>query len=613
VTLAGARPVTTGWADETLPPELEQGLQRIDALADARFAEWKLPALAYGVIAGGRLVHTRSMGTLRVGEAATPRPSSVFRIASMTKSFTAATVLHLRDEGRLGLDDEIGLHVPELAAMRGPTSDSPRITIRHLLTMTSGLPTDDPWGDRQQGLDLDRFSQLLRDGLSFAWTPGTRFEYSNTGYGILGRLITNVAGREYRDVVRERIIDPLGMSSTGFLADEFTPDRRATGYVWRDGAYLEEPMDPYGALASMGGIFTTIEDLARWVGFFLDSVPPRDGPDGPAEGAPLSRASRREMQQPMVPADSIRLVQASADAMPEVESLHYGFGLFQTDDLRVGRIVGHGGGYPGFGSHMRWHPASGLGIVALSNARYGPAGLLAKDQMGELLRSEALPIRRVTPGLAARAAREQVERLLAGWDEELAAGLFAMNVELDEPMNLRKAVIANIRERHGSLRGDDAEPVESYSPFHAAWWLVGERGGRVRVEILMSPERQPKVQTLALTSVPEPSALLRRIAERIIGSVNAGQGGGMVDWPSDVNLGDQIDLGAVRRTLAATAARFTPVSLGSVMEGDGEGRATFRLQSDRGLLDLALEVDPDKPCVTAVSIAPIRMVLPDLD
>ena len=76
----------------------------------------------------------------------------------MTKSFTAATILGLRDEGRLSLDDPIARHVPEVAGLHGPTADSPPITVRHLLTMSSGLGTDDPWGDRQQGLDLDAFS-----------------------------------------------------------------------------------------------------------------------------------------------------------------------------------------------------------------------------------------------------------------------------------------------------------------------------------------------------------------------------------------------------------------------------------------------------------------------
>ncbi|HUG30479.1 MAG TPA: serine hydrolase domain-containing protein, partial [Candidatus Limnocylindria bacterium] len=244
------------------PTAIEAALKRVDDLADRTFAGWHVPGLAYGVVLNGELIHGRGLGTLRVGEDATPTPSSIFRIASMTKSFTAATVLLLRDEGRLRLDDPIADYVPELANVQLPTTDSPPITIRHLLTMTAGFPTDDPWGDRQQGLDLGEFSKLLAGGLSFAWAPGTRFEYSNTGYGILGRLITNVTGREYREAVRERILQPLGMHSTGYLEAEVAEERKAHGYIWRNGEYLEEPIDGYGALASMGGIFTTVEDLA---------------------------------------------------------------------------------------------------------------------------------------------------------------------------------------------------------------------------------------------------------------------------------------------------------------------------------------------------------------
>src|SRR4029077_11183272 len=157
----------------------------------------------------GSLVHSRGIGTLRVGEDAPPDADSVFRIASMTKSFTAATILVLRDEGLLRLDDPIAAHVPELAVLRAPTADSPVISVRDLMTMASGLATDDPWGDRQQGLGLDAFSELLQGPLTFAWPPGARFEYSNLAYGIRGPLITNVAGREYREVVRERLLGPL--------------------------------------------------------------------------------------------------------------------------------------------------------------------------------------------------------------------------------------------------------------------------------------------------------------------------------------------------------------------------------------------------------------------
>ena len=114
----------------TVPASLEAGIARIDEMADRAFAGWKVPGLVYGLVYGNDLVHVRGLGTLRVGEDATPDARSVFRIASMTKSFTAATVLSLRDEGRLGLDDAIEQHVPELASLRYPTTDSPRVTIR---------------------------------------------------------------------------------------------------------------------------------------------------------------------------------------------------------------------------------------------------------------------------------------------------------------------------------------------------------------------------------------------------------------------------------------------------------------------------------------------------
>jgi len=588
---------------------LDAALARVDEIADATFAGWNVPGLVYGVVRDGRLVHSRGVGTLRVGEDATPTTSSIFRIASMTKSFTAAAVLLLRDEGRLRLDDEIAQHVPELAAVRLPTRDSPPITIRHLLTMTAGFPTDDPWGDRQQGLDLAEFSALLRGGLSFAWAPGTRFEYSNLGYGILGRLITNVAGSEYREVVRDRLLEPLGMSSSGYLAEQLDPERLARGYVWRDGDFLEEPMDGYGALASMGGMFTTVDDLVRWVAGFQDAWPPRDDPEG---AHPLARASRREMQQPNVPAD-LRVTARSAEAMPDVESLHYGFGLFQVDDVRFGRVIGHAGGYPGFGSHMRWHPASGLGVIAFANGRYAPASLLAKEILGVLLQAEVVPLRRTRPAEATRAARAAVDRLIAAWDDDLAAGLFAMNVELDEPVASRKAVLERIRERHGALTPDPSVAGQSLTRFHKVWWLRGARGGRVRVEILLTPEASPRVQTFAITSVPEPVPPLAHAATELVATINAAADPSRADWPSDVALGADVALAAVRRQLRAAEARFGPVELGPAIDGDGERKVTYRLHGPRGHLELALTYDVDASCVAAISLIPVKLLPPDLD
>src|SRR5262245_35015701 len=171
-------------------PSFDDVLHSVDEKLEKQREEGKIPGVAWGVIRGGELVHTGGAGTLCDGEDRPPDADTVFRIASMTKSFTAATILALRDEGRLRLDDEVAAYVRELAAWRHAAADVPPSTIRHLLTMSAGLPTDDPWGDRQQGLPLDAFAELLAAGPTFAWPPGTQFEYSNLGYGILGRVIT---------------------------------------------------------------------------------------------------------------------------------------------------------------------------------------------------------------------------------------------------------------------------------------------------------------------------------------------------------------------------------------------------------------------------------------
>ena len=580
---------------------LEDALTEVDLVADRFLAGRHIPGVAYGIVAGGKLVHTRGLGTLRIGENASPSADSVFRIASITKSFTAATILALRDEGSLTLDDPIATHLPDLAKLRGPTADAPAITIRHLLTMASGLATDDPWGDRQQGLDLRVFARFLRGPLTFAWTPGTRFEYSNLGYGILGRLITAVGGAEYRDVVRARLLEPLGMTGTRYLLKEVPVKRRAKGYLWRDEAYVVEPFDAYGALASMGGIYTSVRDLATWIAFFTDAYPPRDGTDA---ASPLSRASRREMQTGYTQLRPY-IFSASLDGEPETVGAAYGYGLFIEDSSRWGRIVGHSGGYPGFGSAMRWQPSSGLGVIVLANHRYAPATPLSRELLASILASGAVPPRRLRPSSATSAARAIVERLLAAWDDDLAERVFAMNVELDEPLAVRRAAIEGLAMVHGTLRPDRELPAESESPLHTGWWLAGEKGGRVKVEVLLSPESPPRIQAFNVTSVAAPTSQLAEIASRIIGAINGPDPFAF----ADLTVGPDVDRPALARILRIAAARYQPVTLGPAVAGDGATTATWRVAGQDGSLELSLTRDAVTGVVTAIALRP-RLVPP---
>lgn len=470
----------------------------IDELFAAFHAESPQPALAYGVVVNGRLVHGGGLGELTVGGPA-PTADSVFRIASMTKSFTAACLLGLRDEGALSLDDPVHRWVPELAELRGPTADSPTITVRDLLSMSAGFPTDDAWGDRLLSLSHAGFDAILRTGFSLAWAPGTAFEYSNLSYAILGRVIAASAGQDYRHVVESRVLRPLHLSSTVFEADEVPAAGLAAGYHDRDGAWLDMPLAAHGEFAAMGGLFSSVRDLARWVGEFTDAFPPRDDPQGEHT---LPRATRREMQQvhrmtPPAPPTP------GANDKPVPLSGGYGFGLFVEHDPRVGLVVSHPGGLPGFGSAMRWHPDSGLGVVVLANATYSPAPRMAAKALDAILTSR-VPRTRVVPWPETETAYENVVRLLAHWDDDLAGQIFAKNVDMDEPLDRRRAEIARLREELGALRPDPESAVESESPADIAWFMRGERG-RVKVKIALSPTRPPAIQTLELTVPPDPA------------------------------------------------------------------------------------------------------------
>ncbi len=587
------------------------------------------PGVAWGVVADGALALSGGTGTLRAGEDRRPDAGSVFRIASMTKSFTATAVLALRDAGRLALDDPVARHVPDLAAVALPTTDSPALTLRHLLTMSGGLPTDDPWGDRQQGLDLEAFGAFLRRGLSFAWVPGTTFEYSNLGYAILGRAVAAVTGQDYADAVRRLVLDPLGLTSTVYRADEVDPARLAVGHrpaparpgaaagangatAGLDGTGWEEvPFDPYGAFAPMGGLFSSVADLARWVAGFTDAFPPRDAPDG---GHPLSRPSRREMQQ-QHRAIPTRVLAPAVDEPAVGRGGGYGFGLVAEHDPQRGMFVGHSGGYPGFGSHMRWHPDSGLGVVVLANSTYAPTQPVATQILLALLDAgrspapvtadpagsvgAALPAVRSTvrpaapaPGtpwpqtLAAMAA---VERLVTAWDDTAAARFLADNVDLDEPVAVRReriALAAALAGRGGVLCRDPRAPAVHDSPAHALWWLRG-RLGRVRLEIRLTPHPDPLVQTLSVTPVPDPAPALAGVVRAVAAELASPVPG----WPAGVDLASGYDVTSAVRQLRVAAAYAGACTVGEASGGDGVRTTVVRLVGARAPLDLSVEVD----------------------
>ena len=274
------------------------------------------------------------------------------------------------------------------------------------------------------------------------------------------------------------------------------------------------------------------------------------------------------------------LTWASVAALPTVAAMGYGFGTFVRSDMELGTVVAHSGGYPGFGSHMRWHPGSGVGVVVLGNRTYFPALKIGDQMLRALVRAEAAPIRRLTPAPALEVARDAVERLLAAWDDELAAATFSMNVDMDEPLDRRRAAFDRLRETHGPLHRSD-EPATSDTPLHVEWWLDGASGhGRVRVEITLDPQAVPKLQHMEVTSVPEPGPDLRAAAEALVSAAN-GEATDMLP------LADTADGAAIERDrfLVERAVRprdARPRDGGGAIERDVPGPRGARSGGSRG-------------------------------
>ena len=226
---------------------------KIDA-ASAAFAEkHKLPGLVAGIVDQGRLVHVTALG-LADREAGRPvARDTAFRIASMTKNMTALAILSLRDVGQVVLDAPLAEYVPQFAAVKPATVDSRPVTVRDLLCHVAGFVTDDPWGDRVLGMTPAALDELIATGTLFARAPGIAYEYSNLGYALLGRVLTNVSGEPYQDYMRRLFLAPLGMARTTFDALAAARGDYAFGYRLDGKAWSRERIEPDGDPMPMSG------------------------------------------------------------------------------------------------------------------------------------------------------------------------------------------------------------------------------------------------------------------------------------------------------------------------------------------------------------------------
>ena len=463
-------------------------LAEIDA-ASAAFAEQeRIPGLVLGIVQAGRLVHATTVGLADREAGRRVEAGTGFRIASMTKNMTALAILSLRDRGWLQLDAPLAHYVPQFAAVKPATLDSAPVTVRHLLTHTAGFVTDDPWGDRVLGMTPAELDTVIATGHLFARPPGLAFEYSNLGYALLGRVLTNVSGEPYQAYMRRTFLEPLGMAHTTFDAPAAAArGDYAFGYRLDGETWSRERIEPDGEVGAMGGLATTVTDYARYVSFLLSAWPARDEP----ESGPVRRSSVREMvlwhAPPFAPdsASGARAGQPSA----------YGYGLTHSTDALLGMRIHHAGGLPGYGSHVLMLPERGWGVFAFGNRTYAPMSRLTLD-VAERLHAAA-PLRALAnPSPALLRAVNAVVAAYASGCIEGGDRPFAVNFLLDTPAPLRDAELASLKQRLGEGSLERIEPIHAL----AGRFVLACGNGRLNGTVTLSPEADSGIQKLVLSA-----------------------------------------------------------------------------------------------------------------
>ncbi|HVE61865.1 MAG TPA: serine hydrolase domain-containing protein [Chitinophagaceae bacterium] len=448
-------------------------------------AKNNFPGFVYGIVADGKLVYSGSVGYTNVEKKILASTTSAFRIASMSKSFTALAIVQLRDAGKLKLDEPASTYIPEMKKLKYAASDAPAITVRHLMTHSAGFPEDNPWGDRQLA-DTDKELLDLIQTVSFSNVPGVAYEYSNLGFALLGKIITNVSGKPYQQYINENVLKPLGMNNTYWEYTKVPGEKLALGYRWLNNQWIIEPLLRDGSYGAMGGLMTTIEDFTKYMDLHLSAWPPKSG----KENNILKRSSLREMQTTgMFSGLNTRF--RYPNGRPCALATVYAYGLGWTKDCEGKVWVGHSGGLPGFGSQWRMFPDYGIGVVAFANLTYAPTGTINLAVLDTIIKMADLKPRAIPVSPILEQRKNELVKLLPDWKNAEKSGFFAENFFPDNPVDsLRKQSIDLFAKAGKILSVKEIVPENN---LRGSFLLEGEKAN-LMVMFTLTPENPPLIQ-----------------------------------------------------------------------------------------------------------------------
>lgn len=361
--LFAALPAAGQAADAAREGRIGAALRLLDLWIAEQVAYHEVPGLAIGVVEGERVLWTRGYGRADLASGTPVTPATPFRLGSVSKVFTATAVMQLRDQGKLALDDPIVRHLPWFR-VESPYAGAPPITVRHLLTHTSGLPREGafPYWTTHRFPSRAELHAALAGQRVFS-PPGAAYRYSNLGVALLGEIVEAASGASYAGFLAERLFAPLGMerSTAAPGADQIA--ELARGYQRRRPAEPRREMAYYdtGVFAPMGGVVSTVDDLTHFLALHLAAD---------AGGAAAASGAR------ILAAPTLAEMQRAQFVYP---SFAGGRGLGFAVSRREGRTyVGHGGWIGGHRAALELDPARRLGVVVLTNADDAAPGPIAQ-------------------------------------------------------------------------------------------------------------------------------------------------------------------------------------------------------------------------------------------
>lgn len=450
------------------------------------------PGYAFGVVADGKLVFSGSGGYTDIDKKIPATSQSMFRIASMSKSFTAMAILKLRDEGKIKLDDPVSNYIPEMKGQQ-LTADAPVITVRNLLTHSAGFPEDNPWGDRQLADTDEDLIAMIKKGISFSNDPSVAYEYSNMGFAMLGYIIKKVSGVPYSEYIAKNIWQPLGMNQAAWEYTKVPPTRLAHGYRWINDNWREETLLHDGIYGAMGGMITSIESFSKYVALHQAAWPVRND----VETGPVKRSSIREMQHPWRFAAlnaNYKYPSGRACAMASA----YAYGLRWSRDCEGRETIGHTGGLPGFGSNWNILPEYGIGVMFFANVTYASTSVANTMALDTLIRLAKLQPRQLPASKILTQRRNELVKLLPDFTNVQSSGIFAENFFSDYFTDVMKKEANGIFSRAGKI--NKVGEVIPENQLRGYFILEGEKAN-VWVSFTLTPENPALIQEYHISEI----------------------------------------------------------------------------------------------------------------